>query len=174
MPVFDVAARRQIVVAADAARVFEAARARPLMQTALARRLLALRALPARLDTEGSPEDDSVFIVLAEVARREVVFGFAGRFWHPSRNITRLKDADGWRGFAAQGSARSAVNFQVEAMGAGQSLLHTETRIQCFGAGARRAFKLYWLAAGPFSGWIREDWLRSVAQAAEQAAEGQR
>jgi hypothetical protein len=169
MPVFDVAARRSICIDAPAERVCQAARALPLMKTGLARRLLALRALPAHLDPSSSPEDDSVFICLAEKPGQEVVFGFAGRFWHPSRNITRLGDAESWRGYAERGSARAAVNVLVESITAERSRLATETRVLCFGAGARRIFKLYWLVTGPFSGWIREDWLRSVARAAGSA-----
>ena len=47
MPVFDVAARRSICIDAPAERVYQAARALPLMKTGLARRLLALRAAGA-------------------------------------------------------------------------------------------------------------------------------
>ena len=165
MPVFDVTARRSILVGAPAENVYRVARARPLMQTRLARRLLALRAMPALMDPKGSPEDDSVFMCLAETPGREVVFGFAGRFWHPSRNITRLEDAGSWARYAEKGSAKAAVNVLVEPISEEQSRLSTETRIQCFGAGARRIFRLYWAVTEPFSGWIREDWMQSVAQA---------
>jgi len=169
MPMPDVAARQRLCIDAPAERVYQAARDLPLMKTALARRLLMLRALPARLDPSGSPEDDSVFICLAEKPAQEVVFGFAGRFWHPSRNITRLGDAESWGRYAERGSAKAAVNILVDSITAERSRLTTETRIVCFGPGARRIFKLYWLVTGPFSGWIREDWLRSVARAAGAA-----
>ena len=170
MPVPDVVLLRRRCIDAAAEQVYHAARALPLMKTSLARRLLALRALPSRLDPCGSPEDNSVFICLAEKPGQEVVFGFAGRFWHLSRNIRWLDDAESWGCYTERGSARAAVNILVECITPERSRLTSETRVQCFGAGARRVFKLYWLAAGPFSGWIREDWLRSVARAAEAAA----
>jgi hypothetical protein len=164
LPEADASARHHMTIDASAERVYHAARARPIMHTRLAHRLLSIRALPARLDQRASPEDDSVFICLREEPVREVVFGFAGRFWHPSRNIIRLGDAEAWRQFSDKGSAKAAVNILVEPLDDTWTRLSTETRVVCFGAGARRIFRLYWLMTAPFSGWIRKDWLRSVAQ----------
>jgi hypothetical protein len=170
LPDADVSARWQLCVDAPVERVYQAACALPIMHTVLAHRLLVIRALPARLDPRASPEDDSVFIWLGEVPAKEVVFGFAGRFWHPSRNIIRLGGADAWRRFEENGSAKAAVNILVEPLGNGQTRLSTETRVICFGASARRIFRLYWLMTAPFSGWIRKDWLRSFARANDETS----
>ena len=48
-------------------------------------------------------------------------------------------------------------------------VLSTETRIQYFGAAARRKFRLYWTLVGPFSGLIRRALLRGVRQQAERS-----
>ena len=64
------------------------------------------------------------------------------------------------------GSARASMNFKVETLGDGRTLLSTETRVRCFGAGRRR-FKIYWTLIGPFSAWIRRDWLRSIKRRGE-------
>jgi hypothetical protein len=47
----------------------------------------------------------------------------------------------------------------------GGSLLVTETRVAAMDDGARRAFRRYWLAVGPFSALIRRRWLAATARA---------
>ena len=167
MPRADLAARYDIIIAAPADAVYRAARAMPMMQVNVARWLLWLRALPARVDSRASSEGSSSFLLLNEEANREVVFGLAGQFWHPSRNITRLPDAEAWQRFARDGSAKAAINYLVEPLGDGRARLSTETRVACFGATARRVFKLYWFVVGPWSGLIRKDWLRRVKRKVE-------
>jgi len=45
--------------------------------------------------------------------------------------------------------------------------LATETRVRCLDAASRRKFGLDWRLVRPFSGWIRREALRAVADAAE-------
>jgi hypothetical protein len=101
-------------------------------------------------------------MLLREEGNHEVVWGMAGRFWHPSRNIFRLSDSRVWLRYTQAGSAKAAINFVVEGIAGGKTRLSTETRVVCFGSGARWNFKLYWLLAGWFSGWIRRRWLDEV------------
>jgi hypothetical protein len=42
------------------------------------------------------------------------------------------------------------------------STLRTETRVEAMDAGARRSFRAYWLAVGPFSSLIRRRWLAAA------------
>jgi hypothetical protein len=162
LPKADVVTRYELIVDAPAALVFQAARAVPMMRVDTARRLLWLRSLPARLDRNASAEDSSTFLLLREESGREIVWGLAGRFWHPSRNIVRLPDVRAWLRYSEPGYAKAAVNYVVEPLKGGQTRLSTETRVVCFGTGARRLFRTYWLLVGPFSGWIRRSWLAQV------------
>jgi len=162
LPNADLAARQSITLPVAPERVYAAARARPLMDTPPARFLLAVRALPALLDPRGSPEGPDSLLWLAEDAPRALVFGFCGPFWHPSRNIVPVADAAAWRAFARDGMAKAAVAVTVEALPGGASRLATETRVLCYGAAARRAFRLYWAWAGVGSGLIRRVWLEAV------------
>ena len=162
LPKPDVVTHYEALIDAPPERVYQAARAAPMMRVNLARRLLWLRALPAKLDRKASSEDSSTFLLLREEGNHEVVWGMAGRFWHPSRNITRLSDSRAWLRYMEAGSAKAAINFVVEGIAGGKTRLSTETRVVCFGSGACRAFKLYWLLVGWFSGWIRRSWLDEV------------
>jgi hypothetical protein len=44
--------------------------------------------------------------------------------------------------------------------------LSTETRVHLTDPRSRVWFKLYWLVVGPFSGLIRNAWLRAIARRA--------
>lgn len=44
------------------------------------------------------------------------------------------------------------------------TVLSTETRARARGPLAATAFRVYWLAVGPFSSWIRRRWLRAAAR----------
>ena len=70
--------------------------------------------------------------------------------------------------FAEDGCVKAAWNLRVEAPENGSSRLSTETRTACFGAVARRRFRLYWTFVGPFSGLIRRALLRGVKMRAER------
>jgi hypothetical protein len=162
MPRADVAARYAITLDATAEKAYAVARDLPMLSVPTARWLLWLRALPSRFDPRGSSEDASAYVLLQAEPRREVVRGMAGRFWHPSRNIIHLRGVEEWKQFAREGCAKAAINFRVEPLTDGRTQLSTETRVICFGQAARVKFKLYWLAAGSFSGLIRKEWLREV------------
>ena len=62
----------------------------------------------------------------------------------------------------APGSVRVAVNLRVAPLPDGTTCLSTETRIAAVDAGARRAFRRYWLVVGPFSALIRRRWLEAA------------
>ena len=49
----------------------------------------------------------------------------------------------------------------------GETRLATETRVHARDVAARRRFRFYWLAVGPFSALIRRRWLSAARRAAE-------
>jgi len=103
------------------------------------------------------------------VPEREVVFGVVGKFWRFDGGLRRL-DRDSFLAFAEDGYVKGAWNLRVEPAEGSGSVLSTETRIACFGAAARRKFRLYWSFVGPFSGLIRRALLRGVRRRAEGLA----
>jgi hypothetical protein len=104
------------------------------------------------------------FTKLAEDPGRELVFGLAGRFWRPAGGLRHLPDTAAFEAFAEDRCVKAAWNLRVEDIGESESEFSTETRIQYFGASARRTFRAYWTLVGPFSGFLRRALLRSVAR----------
>jgi hypothetical protein len=81
----------------------------------------------------------------------------------------RLGNAEDWRAATVPGTIKGAVNFRAEAIPGG-SRLTTETRVKASDARARRRFRLYWLAIGPFSALIRRRWLAAATASAKRSA----
>jgi hypothetical protein len=111
--------------------------------------------------------DKSGFILLEKVKNKEVIMGFAGRFWQPSGGIARNVKAEDFVRFKNTGYCKTAWNFYIEQEEGDKLRLSTETRIMCCGCSARIPFSLYWAVIRPFSGWIRLEMLRIIKEQAE-------
>ena len=166
LPRFDVSKTHRLPVAAPAGRTFEALERYDLRESGFTRLLLALRGygrlarrpehptgLAASLATAG-------FVPLGGRTGRELVFGLVGKFWTPRGGIRALSPEE-FLAFAEEGYAKVAWNVSVEAAESG-SLLTTETRVLCFGRGARWRFAVYWRTIERFSGAIRMAMLRGI------------
>lgn len=141
-------------------RVFAAIRELTVGDSRVARTLMRLRGMNA--DTARPIFEEmgrTGFEVVAEVPGREVVIAAIGQPWKP-RGGQRPQDA-AFRGFAAPGYAKMAMNFHLE-----DGTLSTETRVFLTDERSRRAFRRYWVLIRPFSGLIRRLWLRAIARRA--------
>jgi hypothetical protein len=112
----------------------------------------------------GIPRGGSVYGTLRALgfeqlacADDHVVLGAAGRPWSPRSRIGPLASA-------GPGQVRVAVSIEAAPDRDG-ALLATETRVAAADASARRAFRRYWLAVGPFSALIRRRWLAATERA---------
>ncbi len=147
--------------------MWEAILARDLASSAASKALLALRGYGGRAFAQSKgtfPEklQRFGFTRLEEDPGRELVFGIAGKFWRYDGGLRPIADRAAFLGFADEGCVKAAWNLRVEESGSGAFELSTETRIQYFGAAARRKFRLYWTLIRPFSGAIRIGLLRGI------------
>ena len=140
LPEFDVGKRYDAAVASSPERALDLVLAAPVAPDRVVGALLALRRLPAR----GRAVEDYL---------RALEFDHLGRTtteWAAAHDGERLK---------------IAIAFEAEPIPGGARLA-TETRVRALDVRARRRFRLYWLAIGPFSGLIRRRWLRAAQEAA--------
>ncbi len=100
----------------------------------------------------------------------ELVFGLAGRFWRPDGDLRPIPDREAFLAFAEGGCVKAAWNIEIGAADGASCDLSTETRIEYFGAAARRKFRVYWTLVGPFSGAIRRALLSGIKRLAERPA----
>ena len=138
----------------------------PAAPDRIVRALIATRGMAARDETIERFFAAHRFVVLDRSAT-EGVAGAVGAVWRPSGGLVRVDDADAWRAAKVPGTIKGAVDFRAEAIPGG-SRLTTETRVKAMDERARRAFRLYWLAIGPFSALIRRRWLAAVMASAKR------
>jgi hypothetical protein len=127
----------------------------PVAPDALVRTLFRLRGLHGGGAVYGAIRRIGLKPLVEEPAC--VVLGAAGRPWSPRSPLTPFESA-------GPGQVRMAVEISAVADG-DRSLLRTETRVQAVDASARRPFRAYWLAVGPFSALIRRRWLAAAERA---------
>ncbi len=175
MPRYDAAARYETTVKADPARTFSVLQHVDFSQSGVIRLLMGIRTLGRRSRPKLDPNQSLTermrragFIELARVENEELVIGVVGRFWQPSSGIVQGLSPKEITDFRTDGYAKALWNFHLASTAPGETRLSTETRIQTFGAGARRRFQLYWSIVGPFSGWIRKEMLRLIRTQAER------
>jgi hypothetical protein len=181
MPVFDVSEYHEVRVDASpdqaykAVRRLDAARSRSSLLLLVARGLLGLvTPRQAARSLGGFPWrprftlEDMVragFVVLAERPGREILLGAVGAFWKPGGGLRRI-EAQEFGPFDEPHHAKATWNFEVRADGDG-SFVSTETRVLCTDPAARRSFRRYWRAVGPFSAFTRGRLLALIKRDAE-------
>jgi hypothetical protein len=156
LPEYDVRERHECTVQATPELAVAAALGTPVAPDGLVRTLYRLRGLPGGGSVLGSLRAIGLTPLVEEPDC--IVLGAAGRPWAPR---SRLEAFDK----AGPGQVRIVFDITAAAGAHGGSTLATETRVAAMDAKARRAFRAYWLAVGPFSGLIRRRWLAAAERA---------
>jgi hypothetical protein len=172
LPEFDVVERHDVAVPLEPDRALELALGTPAAPDRIVRALISARGMAARGETIERFFAAHRFVVL-DRSPTEWVAGAVGAVWRPRGGLVRLDDAEAWLTANVPWTIKGAVDFRAEAIPGG-SRLTTETRVKATDDRARRAFRLYWLAIGPFSALIRRRWLRAIQAAARGSVEGAR
>ncbi len=165
LPAYDINAQYQIDIQAPVERVYSAARYLNMTDSWIVRWLYRLRGLPkGTLTLDGMLKWG--FVLLADQPPQEIVFGLIGRFWTHSAQIQSVT-AETFVRFHQQGFAKAVGNIAFLPQTDGRVKVTTETRVHCLDVTSQRYFRLYWLLVGPFSGFIRKEWLRLIKRQAE-------
>jgi hypothetical protein len=188
LPQHDVTEVSATTVPSTPAAVWAAIHTADLNRSPTTRVLLRLRAIPdtlRRAATGGRPPDGrlalvaaprltladlprlrSDFMTLGETPGRELVLGLVLPIW-PTRRAADVNPST-FAAFDAPGYAKVGFNISMEEVGDRWVRLRTETRVSATSAGARRAFRVYWLGIGPFSAYLRRVMLRTIAAEARK------
>jgi hypothetical protein len=175
MPVYDVQEVHTTRVKAPPAKTYAAIFAVTPGEVALARPLLWVRALPARVS--GKSVDAELWTrplvsmrgtaILADAPGRELVVGLIGQFWKlRGGERVAVESREQFLAFDRSGFAVSTLSFHVEPDGAGARVT-TITRVRTTDPESRRSFLRYWRVIGTGSALLRRTWLRAVKVRAE-------
>jgi hypothetical protein len=157
LPEYDVRERHERRVPGTPELAVAAALGIPVAPDALVRRLLRFRGLSSGGSIQGALRGLGLKPLVDEAAC--LVLGAAGRPWSPRTNRLTAFDK------AGPGQVRMVIDVTARPAGEGHALLATETRVAAMDARARRSFRAYWLAVGPFSALIRRRWLAAADRA---------
>ncbi|HEY8060679.1 MAG TPA: hypothetical protein VID94_18065 [Acidimicrobiales bacterium] len=125
------------------------------------------RPQPSRFGFDQLLEPDGGFHLLAEDPGLELVLGFIGRWWE--RGYGRVEwGPEDLRDYQRPGYAVGTWGFSVLPYGGRESVLVTDIRVRTTDAEARRRFRVYWAAVGPFVTAMGRPVLRLVDQEARR------
>jgi hypothetical protein len=167
MPVYEVAERHHIGVAAPADVTFTAACEQDLMALPLVRAIFKARevVLGAEPETVARPRGLLALTksigwgVLAEVPGREVVMGTVTQPWHANVVFRPLPPHE-FAAFDEPGYVKIVWTLRADATSPRDSVFRTETRVVTTDAAARTKFRWYWARFSPGIQLIR--WLSLV------------
>lgn len=174
MPTYDVDIAEHIIVGADPATTFAAARALDLLtlHSPLLDLSMWLRGLPARVCGAAAPTPVPRLVIgedmglpgwtfLGEQRDRELAFGAVGKFWQPTIEWRDVAAAD-FPAFQEPGWGKIAANFSVMPYGASATLLSYQCRTVTTDPVSRQRFLRYWWLIRPFVGHIMRTTLRRI------------
>ena len=156
LPAFDVREYHELAVETDPAAAFRLLLATPAWCDPLTRLLFRLRGLRGGALPLGEVFAGLGFETL-ERTDTSLVVGATGTPWRPHGALGRFGDE-------RPGTVRFAADLRAR-----PGFLSTETRVLALDDAARRAFRRYWLAVGPFSALIRRRWLAAASRAIASA-----
>jgi hypothetical protein len=184
VPTFDAMIAEHVLVAADPATTFQAARSLDLLtvRTPLLSASMWIRDLPARLLGKSAPPPPRLvmseielpgWLSLGEQPNREIAFGAVGKFWRPVIEWRAVAPAD-FVGFAEPGWGKIAANFTVAPYGASHTLLSYQCRTATTDPVSHRRFVRYWWLIRPFVAHVMRATLNAIKTDAEAVIGGSR
>ncbi len=174
MPIYEVAERHHIHVAAPAEITFAAACEQDLMAPLIVRAIFKARevVLGSEPDTVARPRGllsltKSIgWGVLAEVPGREIVMGAVTQPWYANVVFRPLPPGE-FVAFAEPDHVKIVWTLRADATGPHESVFRTETRVITTDASARAKFRWYWARFSPgivLIRWLLLDPLRREAE----------
>jgi len=160
-PSIRIAHERQTNAGAD--QLWAAARAIRLQEAGLLGRLVRWR-IPG---TDGAVTFDELFrnspFIALEESNRALVSGLVGRIWTLRRDYPRLSEPEAFRTWSKAGTARVVLAHWVE-----DGSLHSEARVEAFGARGRAGLAAVRPLIGAFHHLIFSDGLAVAVRRAEE------
>lgn len=179
LPEYQFSEHHTTVVLGKPERVFEAVEGMDLSDSTIARVLMRLWRIPAKLMIKNVSDraldramSVSDFIQLERIPPTDLARGMLG-----GRNAPKDKasvDSDAFRAFNAPGCIKLVWAFWLTDLGDDRVRVDTETRVLCTDKKTLRRFTVYWCLIRPWSGLIRMRLLASIKRAAEGKTAAQR
>ena len=177
IPLYEVAERHHVRIAAPAALTLQAAIEMDLQQSLIVRAIFRARELvmgshPSQTPAVGSFISQMQAIgwgVLAEQSGHEIVMGAVTQPWLADV-VFRPLPPENFAAFNEPDYVKIVWTLRADPLGDAESMFRTETRVLTTDAGARAKFRRYWAMASPGIVLIRRLMLRPLKAEAERRA----
>ncbi|MEQ8733490.1 MAG: hypothetical protein RIC29_01085 [Rhodospirillaceae bacterium] len=170
LPEYQFSEHHTTVVLGKPDQVFDAVEAMDLSDSRIARVLMRLWRIPAKMvSNKVSDRNMSVadFLPLVRTPPTDLARGLIGGRNAPADKSTI--DADVFRAFDEPGCIKLVWAFWLTDLGDDRVRVDTATRVLCTDNKTLRAFRIYWLIIRPWSGLIRMRLLASIKRNTEAA-----
>ena len=175
MPVYDVAERHHIRVAAPSATTLAAARRVDLLGIPAVRAIVRAREILLRAAHEEAAPSRGLladmeslgWVVLADIPGREIVMGAITKPWEANVTFTGVPPHE-FAAAAPPDAVKIAWTLRADPIDAHHSVFRTETRALATDATAHARFRRYWALLSPGILLIRRMMLGQVKRAAER------
>jgi hypothetical protein len=156
MPVYEVAERHYIQVAAPADVTFRAACEQDLMALPVVRAIFKTREVVLGAEPDGAAHPRGLLALtksigwgmLAEIPGREIVMGAVTRPWY-ANVVFRALPPDEFAAFHEPDYVKIVWTLRADSVGPHESIFRTETRVITTDAAARSKFRWYWARFSP-------------------------
>lgn len=177
MPVYEVAERHHVSVAAPAEVTLAAAADTDLQQSSIVRAIFRTREMVLGAEPGDETRPTGLLAqtmslgwrVLAEVPGREIVVGAVTRPWLPNV-VFRSVAPEAFRGFQEPRYVKIVWTLRADPISESESIFRTETRVMTTDQTARKMFRWYWARFSPGIILIRRVMLRLLKTEAERRA----
>lgn len=177
IPSPEVVERHHIEIEAPADMVMTAAKEMRLLDSPIVRVLVKARELALGGEPDTRPHPDTLlaqaqsigWVVLAEQANREIVFGAVTQPWQANPVFRSIPSAE-YEAFREPGYVKIVWSLRADPLDARHSVFHTETRVSTTDPQARLRFRRYWSFVAPGVELIRLAMLRPLKRNAERRA----
>ena len=153
---------------ASAQRLWHAAQTVRIGDTALLGRLVRWRIPGTRPDQRFDELFRATPFIVLQEGDTELVSGLVGRIWTLRRDYPQLTDPEQFRGWAKRGTVRVLFANWVESGPDGKTALHSEARVQPFGAQGRFGLRAVRPLVSRFHNLIGSNGIAAAVRLAEQ------
>jgi hypothetical protein len=153
---------------APAERLWEAAQAVRIGDTALLGRLVRWRIPGTRTDQRFDELFRAAPFIVLQEGDTQLVSGLVGRIWTLRRDYPKLADPEEFRDWSKRGTVRVLFANWVELGPDGKAALHSEARVQPFGAQGRFGLRAVRPLVSRFHNLIGSNGIAAAVRLAEQ------
>ena len=180
LPEFDVSDKSSMIINTNSADVYKAVTKWQMIDNTICYMLWKMRNLfNIFIKSEIWQENENItfnseagkktglLLTLGVDKNRELVYGFAGKFWRPWSNLIKLNDVQHFKKFSKPGYSKAITTIVLIPLSDKATKIISISRIKNYGKKSNLFFSFYWNIVKPFHILIVKSIMKDIKHAAE-------